>query len=674
MKKALLAILIAIFCLPSFAQKDPIKWGKVPDEDLEMTIYEKDSAAAAVVLCNFADLEFNFAEGDIKYIFTVHKRIKLLKRSAIDTYGDVSIYQWNEDKVSGVKGLVTLPNGDEIKVKKRDIFKDKAADNYTLFKFSFPQLQEGAVIEYTYKLESETFVTLEDWYFQEAIPTVWSEYRLQIPDWFNYVHLTQGRKMDISESESRNKSLMVPGYRTRRTQGPDERNNTKVVQSGVDRMDAKVNFLRYVQKDVPALTEEPFITTMSDYRAHIQFQLNYVQFPRQGIDPYLSSWPDLAKKLYENKYFGLPLLKKRYIKDILKETDRLVNDLESKDEIVYTLYQYLASTIKWNGSYSMWIESSLEDCFEKKEANSGELNLMLVALLQHYEIEAYPILVSTREHGKMIQLYPILRQFNHVVALARFQDQLIAIDVDDPNRPIGFPRVSSLNSAGWLADPSNPQWIQMPSPSAKMVSSGNFTLSPDGNLEGSMKYKFQGYTAINVIRNMPEDKSGQFLQKDLQKMYPDAALKEVQFEQKNASEVQVSTQCAIPAAAQVVDDLIYLTPTIVPDYEENPFKLRERTFSVDIPYPNAHQIVHTITIPNAYMVDELPEASRMSLEGKGAQFKYSVKKINDQTIQVISKLTINQLKFEPEEYPALRNFFDMVVEKQSEQVVLRKKT
>ena len=63
-------------------QKPPIKWGKISKEDLAMTVYEPDPEAAAVVLCNFASLTFEYAEGKgLVYRFAHHKRIKILKHT-----------------------------------------------------------------------------------------------------------------------------------------------------------------------------------------------------------------------------------------------------------------------------------------------------------------------------------------------------------------------------------------------------------------------------------------------------------------------------------------------------------------------------------------------------------------------------------------------------------------
>ena len=58
---------------------------------------------------------------------------------------------------------------------------------------------------------------------------------------------------------------------------------------------------------------------------------------------------------------------------------------------------------------------------------------------------------------------------------------------------------------------------------------------------------------------------------------------------------------------------------------------------------------------------------------KGGQFQYQISQ-TDQKIIVNMVLTISKPLFLPEEYSALKNFFDLVVNKQAEQIVLKKKT
>lgn len=65
MRKNVLFILGLFVVISISAQKVPLKFGKIDEADLAMTVYDKDSSAVAVVLCHygvFNSTDFSFTE------------------------------------------------------------------------------------------------------------------------------------------------------------------------------------------------------------------------------------------------------------------------------------------------------------------------------------------------------------------------------------------------------------------------------------------------------------------------------------------------------------------------------------------------------------------------------------------------------------------------------------
>lgn len=77
-------------------------------------------------------------------------------------------------------------------------------------------------------------------------------------------------------------------------------------------------------------------------------------------------------------------------------------------------------------------------------------------------------------------------------------------------------------------------------------------------------------------------------------------------------------------------------------------------------------------MPDGYQVDELPQAKVLSLPSNTGRFTYSVTQAGN-LLNVISNFQINKSIFTQEEYPGLREFYNQVVAKQAEQIVLKKK-
>lgn len=654
-----------------FAQPVPIKWGDVSLEDLKMTTYEQDPDAKAVVLTSYGDLKFNFLaeDGEPRFELKVHKRIKLLDKAGFDE-ADVRILYYSKNKskeIIKLKAHLFTPDGQCFPVKNKDVFTEKVRDNVYAKKFTFPNLKEGAVIEYTYTVYSRDLVHLEEWYFQENIPVRWSELRLEIPTFYRYIFLAQGRAMDISEQDEYSASITFPKYEYSIASEQYERRGSQL-------LDATIKTYRLVQQNVPALEKEAYITTMDDYVAKIEFQLNATEMPDGPRRSFLTDWKTIADMLLKEESFGLQFDKKGRHSRLWAAAKPVVEQGKTPLEKITLAYNFINKNIQWNEVYSYSVtENNLDVCFEQKQATSGELNLMLLAILREAGIDAQPVLTSTRSHGKLQALYPILDQFNHAMVLVTVEDQSMLLDAGNPFRPIGYPRVDALNYQAWTVHRTEPEWISLTAPKAVEKTLVNGKLDEAGTLEGTIANATQGYDAVSGRRSFYKAADGSAVKETWMKLLPNMTIKSLEVENKAVSDeaFKVNIACELPNQAQVMNDLMYFSPAIYKSFEENPFKLDERVYPVEIPYPFSKQFVFNLELPEGYTVEELPEAARVVLPNKGGSFLYMAK-ANGNKLQIMYSIKVNQLKFSPEEYAAVKTFFDLIVEKNEAQVVLKK--
>lgn len=644
MKISLSLAWILLYLHFAYAQKAPMKWGKIPEGDLKMKIYEKDTTASAVVLGNYAKLDFDYSSEDTEMRFEHHKRIKILKRSGFNQ-GEISIPFYNEEKVNRIKAQVILPDGEKYDVGKENIFEEKLSDNWNHYRISFPNLKEGAIIEYKYQFTSTYFPELKEWYFQEEIPVLWSEYRLEIPEWYEYIMLPQGPDFDLYEQTSKLSNINS----------------------------IKIRTYRMVKKNIPALKKDSYITTFDDYLMRIRFQLNTINYNGGRRESILGSWLDAAKELMAADYFGKPLGEKNSLKSFVQNIDPIVRDVENKQAKALAIYQYLSETMTWDKSYSYTFIEGIQTCFEHKKASSGELNLMFIALLNYYDIEATPVLLSTRTNGKMIDTYPILNQFNHAIAAIKINDQYQFFDVGSPFRPAGLLRINSCNSKAWIVDSEKPQWIAIKPPvniSAKLVS---MDLKEGGQFVGKITTKINGYEAARTRAAIAKRGINTYFETRLKKQFPKILIDRVDIkgEKELHKDLETTVTCHLPEQAQVRDNFIYIKPILFPAFTKNPFQLEERTYPVDIPFPIKDRFVLILNLPKEYTVETLPEKLNLALPNKGGRFQFSANAIGTQ-LQISYNLQLNQLQFEPVEYKGLQRFFNLMLEKLEEQVVLKK--
>ena len=124
-------------------------------------------------------------------------------------------------------------------------------------------------------------------------------------------------------------------------------------------------------------------------------------------------------------------------------------------------------------------------------------------------------------------------------------------------------------------------------------------------------------------------------------------------------------------AVEIIGDKMYFSPLLFLGWKENPFKQETREYPVDFIYPNEDKYTITIKIPEGYSVETLPAKSTIEMEGGLTTFKYNVSN-NGQQIQALIVLDINQPIINSDDYASLKDFFKVMIEKETEKIVLKK--
>lgn len=637
-----------------FSQESPIKWGEVPPPDILMTTYEPDTAAEAVVLCDYAYVEIFTNSSDYGYYRYHHKRVKILDKSAFDR-GNISIPYYSHNGLESIRDLkaqVISPAGQITELSKKDFYTEVINDYWSSINFSFANLQEGSVFEYKYELHSQFMEELRTWYFQEDIPVRWSEYRVNNQSYFAYALLFEG-------GDYMNQSELPDGG--------------TLFHNG----ETKIHILngRYIMENAPALQEEGFITTMNDYRARIRFQLSEVIRPGGYHETYMSTWEELADELLQDSYFGERFLKRKNYKKLVEEATPAIEAAGTVEEKIRAAYHFVANQVNWNEHFGLFTDRSLDDAFETKLASAAEMNMMCLAILNHFEIPATPLLTSTRTHGKMTRDYPIRKQFNHLMILAEVDGKPTILDVGDPLRPMGLPRLGALNKMAWKVDTESPNWIEIVPILTRESLGGGLEISPEGDIHGSIRATYYTYSAYAERANHRQDAKGDYWKERLGHRFEDVRIDSIHFANVEDTDERFTTtvRFTYPDAIDMEADILYFSPILLTSFPENPFKLKERAYPVDFPYIFEEKYIMSIKVPEQFEVDELPETVNFSLPDDKGRFVFSIDQKGDR-IQLISQLFISQQVYTPDEYPAIKELFDLLVEKHGEQIVFKRKT
>jgi len=672
MKKTI--ILFLFFCCLvniSFGQDKKIKFGKIDPSDLSMKVYESDTEATAVMLSKIGSISYDLHQE--KYVFSEeeHVVIKILKEAGIDEFGNAVIpYYADEDfsRLSYIKAMVHLPDGTELKVENNQIFDEKTNAYWSRKKIAFPKLVPGAIVEYQYKIVSSGIFHPVDWFFQQDIPIVYAELTTRIPKWYDYVVLTQGTPLDNSLSQSTSEEINTTTMQ-HSAYGMSNGSHSSMNESSFK---VEFNLKTYIKKDVPAMKEECCITTMKDYYTRVRYQLKAVEFPNSPIQPVMNSWKKLADDLYALTEWGGQFHNKRP-GELVREAAGLYTDPGATTlQIAQKIYDYINHNIQWNYYYDYTSDAAIGDILKSKSACSGDLNKLMCAALQQSGIEAKPVLLSTRDHGKPVELYPFTYQFDHMVVLAKIDGKDVWIDAGDPNRPIGTLREEALNGRAWVVDETEPYWTDIKPTTSKSVYLIKGTIDKEGNLNGDVETRFTGYHALHQRSNAVNEKEkfgDNFI------VCANLPVKISGLEKINTAETsmpfQVKGKIVNQPLATTTPDKLFINPIFPTGFDEMPFKLEKRDYPIEMNYPEELSIILNLELPEGYAIESVPAPIKYTLENGGVQVIYEATQTPGK-LNITMKYVITSLEFQPAEYEVLKTIYNHRQQKFNEQIVLTK--
>lgn len=317
----------------------------------------------------------------------------------------------------------------------------------------------------------------------------------------------------------------------------------------------------------------------------------------------------------------------------------------------------------------------MDDILDRKSGNSADINFLLTLMLQNAGIEAYPVLLSTRGHGIIQSLYPIVDQFDYVITKAVVGKRTFFMDATDRFRRYDLLPTRALNHTGFLLNQNKYEWVTIePSGKDKRETVIDAVLSPEGAVRARAEMRFAEYGAARQLEQYSGKKQGDYIKDLFSTETSGLAADSFQVDQSDSlsSRFIVRANLTAPAYAQTLNDFIYFNPFLTGRRKENPFKLEKRTFPVDFAYPLSTAYTATITLPDGYAVKDPPAELTLRLPANGGSYRRTVNAA-DNRVTVIEQFEINQVVFQPKHYAGLRSFYEQIVAAENEQLILEKK-
>jgi hypothetical protein len=327
-----------------------------------------------------------------------------------------------------------------------------------------------------------------------------------------------------------------------------------------------------------------------------------------------------------------------------------------------------------NGINGYSTDAGIKKALDTKTGNVADMNLLLTLILQEVGIEAYPVLLSTRSHGRVKTFYPTYEAFNYVICMAKTEQGAVLLDATNSLGGPGILPYQCLNGEGLMIKDENTfSWVPLQSSQIPgQVANSTLTLSNEGILSGQVQVIKQGMLSVGDKASILEKSEKDYIQNEWENQIEGFEIKSYELGGIKEQAQPLKVTLKVESEDLTTGGRIYLSPVFTKVFEENPFKADERKYPVDFGYPIKETYTLTITLPEGYEVEELPKNMSFVLPDKSATFQYVVAQSGN-TIQLRNAYARNKTMYLPEEYKALREFCTQIIAKQTEQIVLKKK-
>ncbi len=651
-------LFIPLFLATCTGYAQNFELGGIDPEALQLQRYLPDTTADAVVIQEFGEALISNAEGS-PLEFTYHVRIKLFNTAAY-RFGNVVIPlsrdgKTREETVSEIKGwtVSTSASGQLSRsaLDPKNVYTEKKTEYTTLVKFALPNLTNGCTIEYSYKISSPFVYNFRSWIFQWDIPKMTSEYLVHIPGMYNYnVSLRGGLKLEPIKSELEPKCFSPGGG-----------------------FYADCSKISYRMINIPALVEEDYMTAASNFRSAINFELSDYQDVRlnrhkvtlewKNVDQELKSDPDLGGQLKKTDLFN---------GQFLTAAPPGPADL-AKAKAIFTSVQ---KGMKWNGYYGIFTRNGIKKALEAHSGSCADINISLATALTAAGFDVELVLLSTRENGTVNKVYPVISEFNYLVAKLNLGTENYLLDATDPLLPFGLLPLRCINDQGRVINREKPSyWIDLKASQKETRTYVlQLNLANDGKIKGSILCYSAGYEAFNKRKHIKSLGSAEEYVENLDEQMPKVKITSSKIINLDSVDLALVEQYDVEMDAY--EDLnaesFAFNPFIMDPIKENPFKLADRSFPVDMGAPSDYKISLTLNYPEGFRMISPPLNVALALPEGGGRFYCSMTDINKQL--VFNQLfQLNKSIYSPSEYGPLKELFNRIVQVQKSDVIFSKK-
>ena len=601
---------------------------------------EKYPLAGAVII--LADERMKLVP-DNTLVYDSHFIVKILNERGKKDFSEIVLgYDSTYEKVDIEYARTIKPDGEIVAVGEKDIRDVSRYLNFPLYSnarariISMPEITEGSIVEYKIRTTQSQLINKDDfdiaYNLQETEPVAFARMIVSIP---------KNRNLKIK--------LLNPEYNP---------GNFNLSPAASETKDEKTYSWEF--KHIPQIEVEPNMP------------------PKAEINPVIlastfDSWDEIYKWWWD-------LSKDRILPDkaISVKVNQLIQGKKSPEEKMRAIYNYCVEEVRYVGveyGQAGYQPHQPSEIFKNKYGDCKDKAVLFVAMLKAAGIDAFPVLIGTRQTPAMEDDFPAAN-FNHCIAAVELNGKLIFLDItaevcsfgdlpaDDQKRKVLVFRKDKYEIADTplLSHREN-----------NVEHKTKITLSEDEGVYAQREVKTLGQfdqAQRYWLRYTPPNLIEQGLKEKVQSMVTSGSLLNYHYE--NSADLNLPIRLTYEfkgknflsraGKARIIPQFAAVDTSLVAK--------DTRSYPLELGQPALSQMDIEIKLADIFTLKYLPE----SLDVKSKWFDYSVSyELKEKALKVSQKQIIKTRQVPQEEYAGFKKFLEELAIKLDEHIIVEKK-
>ncbi len=620
----------------NLSEDEPVKkFGEIDTADLKLKSCDFEKDANAMVLFDRAEMICAYPEIAMER----QKRIKIFNENG-KSEGNIKIElnnRFGTEEVLGVEAVTMNLVKGKIEYSKLDpklVYFERTSETKSAVIFTMPNVKPGSVIEYRYIWTRRFSDNFPKWDFQCDLPTRYSQLDVVIDPMLTFTALFRKDKPFAKDTVN-----------------------------GFGHVWAMAN--------VPSAKEEPFMRSAVDALQSLILIISAIKHGGEQTQ-LMQSWDVVGKQIADDKAFSKPYDQSLHDEDdLVKQTKQL----KTEDQKVAFLFKMVKTSMKWNENKNWSSKDGIRKAWKLKSGSWGEINMVLCHLLNKAGIRAYPMLVSTRDNGKILSNFVNAYQINKLVTYVPVDsNKYYVLDASDRYNIYNEIPDDLLNSYGLYLNKEKEKYglvlMKKDAPVRKIVYI-NADIKPDGTMKGiaqinSLSYNKSGF--LELYKKLDEKKYKEYLADNDNNL----KISSLKLENMDVDSLPLTQTIEFTLDLPGTDDkYIYFNPNLFTSLYINPFVNETRVSDIDFGYNRAFSITGRYKIPEGYKVDALPKSMSLVMADKSITLRRNTDN-QEGYITINYVIVYNKLFYLQAEYPEIHTYYKKMTEILNEQIVLKK--